>query len=213
MEETNIQNEMRGPLSASELMKNLAKAKKVMEKVESKKTENNINEEYDDDYNDDFESVDLTANTVIEEPKVFDPEKVRSSKLPEVIKEMMIKHPSQQTIPENTYNNDIIKGAKRLMEQENGGITRKKQNLPPRSNNNTTQIGNKNTSLDYNSAINMLRPIIENIIRESIDKIVDAKIEKLLTAQQYTTLNENLMIKVGDSVFKGNINGATKIKK
>jgi hypothetical protein len=110
-------------------------------------------------------------------------------------------------------NNDIIQGARRLME-EDGSINRKSV-LPPRSTSRAPIHENNGgtNNVNYADVINFLKPMIENVIRESIDKIVDAKIQKLLEVQKYTTLNENLVIKVGDSIFKGNINGISSIKK
>lgn len=219
--------ELRAPLSASELMKNLVKAKKVMSKVDSNNFENKVNEShisggYDEDYDEDYDIPNIMesaiSNQMVEQPAIpFDPDKIRNSKLPDVIKSAMINHPIQQQpsqLNETRFSDEFVKNTKRLMEQE-GVTSRKKQSLPPRVTNKVVQEYQtpKSSSIDYNAAINILRPIIENIIRESVDKIVDAKMDRLLQAQQYTTLNENLMIKVGDSVFKGNISGATKIKK
>jgi hypothetical protein len=214
------QSELRAPLSANELMQSLVRAKKVMTKVDSTNFENKINEskfsseieddeEYDNELNDISQSFSKKTMPTEQTSAPYNPEKIKNSKLPDVIKAAMINHPIQQQsspLSENVFHDDFIKGAKRLMEQD-GIAPKKKQSLPPRITNKTTQ------EYDYNTTINMLKPIIENIIRESIDKIVEAKIDRLLKTQQYTTLNENLVIKVGDSIFKGNIIGVNKIKK
>ena len=53
-----------------------------------------------------------------------------------------------------------------------------------------------------------MSPIIENTIR----KVFDEKLTQLLTAKDTTSLNENLVLKVGDSIFKGKITGVKKSK-
>jgi molybdopterin-binding protein len=60
--------------------------------------------------------------------------------------------------------------------------------------------------------INQLKPIIENIVRKTVTEILDTKLNQILTAQQTLSINENLVLKVGDSVFKGKITGVNKSK-
>ena len=57
-----------------------------------------------------------------------------------------------------------------------------------------------------------LTPIIENIIRKTLDEIVDKKLNQILTAHQTASLNENLVLKVGDSIFSGKITGVKNVK-
>jgi hypothetical protein len=57
-----------------------------------------------------------------------------------------------------------------------------------------------------------LVPIIENIVRKTVTEILDAKLNQILTAQQTLSINENLVLKVGDSIFKGKITGVNKSK-
>jgi hypothetical protein len=65
---------------------------------------------------------------------------------------------------------------------------------------------NKNTQstvpVDYKS----LSTLIENIVR----KVFDEKINELQNKNNSLDINENLVLKVGDSIFSGNI---TKVKK
>lgn len=221
-------------LSANELMQKLANAKKVMDKVNTGNySEGNLDESLiTSAYNESIDNSQLINN--IEENQIYDInednqtpviprqtiniDKINESRLPDAIKQAMIERPIQQVqIPSTNpsmLNNDIIKGARRLME-EDGTISNKKTSLPPRAVNRPQLHENNYNSggISYVDAINLLKPLIENIIRESVDKIVDAKMEKLLEVQKYTSLNENLMIKVGDSIFKGNINGITNVKK
>jgi hypothetical protein len=51
-------------------------------------------------------------------------------------------------------------------------------------------------------------PIIENVVR----KVMDEKLNQILAAQQTQSVNENLVLKVGDSIFKGKITGVNKAK-
>jgi uncharacterized membrane protein YheB (UPF0754 family) len=93
-----------------------------------------------------------------------------------------------------TLDMDFIKGAKRLMEQE--GVSTSKQ---------TTS---KSTQQSSNVDMNAIAVLIENTVR----KVMDEKLNQILTAQQTQTINENLVLKVGDSVFKGKITGVNKSK-
>ena len=49
-------------------------------------------------------------------------------------------------------------------------------------------------------------------MRKTIDDVMDRKLTQILTAQQTMSLNENLVLKVGDSIFKGKITGVNKAK-
>ena len=59
-----------------------------------------------------------------------------------------------------------------------------------------------------NIDMNAIAVLIENTVR----KVMDEKLNQILTAQQTTSINENLVLKVGDSVFKGKITGVNKAK-
>jgi hypothetical protein len=56
--------------------------------------------------------------------------------------------------------------------------------------------------------MNTIAVLIENTVR----KVMDEKLNQILTAQQTSTINENLVLKVGDSIFKGKITGVNKAK-
>ena len=107
----------------------------------------------------------------------------------------MIENPIQQISLNDTLDMDFLKGAKRLMEQEGLG---KKQ--PQQRQTNSQQTSN----IDMN-AISVL---IENTIR----KVMDEKLNQILTASTTSSINENLVLKVGDSIFKGKITGVNKAK-
>jgi len=63
-------------------------------------------------------------------------------------------------------------------------------------------------SSGVNIDMNAIAVLIENTVR----KVMDEKLNQILTAQQTQTINENLVLKVGDSVFKGKITGVNKSK-
>ena len=81
------------------------------------------------------------------------------------------------------------------MEQE--GVNSK----PSQSKQMTTNNGG---SIDMNA----IAVLIENTVR----KVMDEKLNQILTASQTSTINENLVLKVGDSIFKGKITGVNKAK-
>jgi len=98
----------------------------------------------------------------------------------------------------DTLDMDFIKGAKRLMEQE--GVSTKKQSVTP--------FSKQQSSGSSNIDMNAIAVLIENTVR----KVMDEKLNQLLSAQQTQTISENLVLKVGDSVFKGKITGVNKAK-
>ncbi len=105
----------------------------------------------------------------------------------------MMENPIPQISLNDSLDMDFVKGAKRLMEQE-GVQTKKSQ---PQK-----QVVNSNIDM------NAIAVLIENTVR----KVMDEKLNQILTAQQTQTINENLVLKVGDSVFKGKITGVNKSK-
>jgi hypothetical protein len=97
----------------------------------------------------------------------------------------------------DTLDMDFVKGAKRLMEQE-GVVTKKQQ---PQQRQSSVPTGG-------NIDMNAIAILIENTVR----KVMDEKLNQILTAQTTSTINENLVLKVGDSIFKGKITGVNKAK-
>jgi hypothetical protein len=108
----------------------------------------------------------------------------------------MIEHPIEQmqSISLNeTLDMDFVKGAKRLMEQE--GVSSKKSQP-------------KQTIVNNNIDMNAIAVLIENTVR----KVMDEKLNQILSASTTSSINENLVLKVGDSIFKGKITGVNKAK-
>ena len=192
-----------GPISANDLMTKLAKASKVMQKVEGGNfTRGNVNESmFSDGYDDGGYTQQSAPQPQLQQNQYstpdFDVSKIQNSKLPDAIKKAMIEHPIEQmqSISLNeTLDMDFVKGAKRLMEQE--GVSSKKSQPQQRQ------------SVSSNIDMNAIAILIENTVR----KVMDEKLNQILTASTTSSINENLVLKVGDSIFKGKITGVNKAK-
>jgi hypothetical protein len=194
-----------GPISANDLMSKLAQAKKVMNKVDGGNyKKGNINESSllsdPEDYTN-TQTIQTPPTRPVSGPVNVD--KIQNSKLPDAIKQAMINHPIEQmpSISLNeTLDMDFIKGAKRLMDQENG--------IPVKKTQQRRQQVNESYSEPNNFDMSAMAILIENTVR----KVLDEKLNQILSAQQTQSINENLVLKVGDSIFKGKITGVNKSK-
>jgi DNA-binding transcriptional regulator YdaS (Cro superfamily) len=106
-----------------------------------------------------------------------------------------IQNPIPQISLSESLDMDFVKGAKKLMERE--GLSKP-----------TIQQKNSGTVTNPNIDMNAIATLIENTVR----KVMDEKLNQILTAQQTASINENLVLKVGDSIFKGKITGVNKAK-
>jgi hypothetical protein len=190
-------------ISSDDLMRKLVNAKKVMNAVDGGEYKTgNIDESMLTQSTDNVVSQpqsnvskrNVATNTVNEE-------KIRNSKLPDSIKNAMIKNPiptvDQISLSDN-LDMSFLDGAKKLMEQE--GLSKK-----------TTQ-STKPTPQNTNFAGDDIKSIIRETIKDTLEEIVERKLNLLLTAQQTMSINENLVLKVGDSIFKGKVTGVNKSK-
>jgi len=194
-----------GPISQEDLMLRLANAKKVMNRVDGGEYSRGNIKESDITETDESEEYQIAEKLLGNKETIplkdvgtvtlshLDEDKINRSKLPEAIKRKMLESPTQISL-NDSLNMDFIAKTKKIMEQE--GVPTKKTTKQTPSNINNTEL------------INTLTPIIENIIR----KVLDEKLNQILTAQQTATINENLVLKVGDSIFKGKITGVSKAK-
>jgi hypothetical protein len=190
-------SEGKGTISNNDLMMKLVQAKKVMNKVETGNYEKGqINEDLiklpDENGEQPTQKV---VNRPLRTPSPPSAEKIRQSRLPEAIKKAMIENPIPQITLNDGIDMDLVQGAKKLMERE-GMISKK-------TSNNTAQLNLNTTDL-----IQAIGPIIENVVR----KVMDEKLNQILTAHQTQSMNESLVLKVGDSIFKGKITGVNKSK-
>jgi hypothetical protein len=194
-----------GPISANDLMSKLVQAKKVMNKVDGGNYERgNIDESILlSDPNDLIQNQQLPQQSTTRSMGNPSVDRIRESKLPDAIKKAMIESPipqMDQISLTDTLDMDFVKGAKRLMEQE--VVSSKKQQ--PRRQQTTSQPIYESSNID----INAIALMIENTVR----KVMDEKLNQILTAQTTSSINENLVLKVGDSIFKGKITGVNKAK-
>lgn len=120
-------------------------------------------------------------------PPVVTEDRIKNSKLPDAIKEIMLKHPIKQ--PEHyspTLSDDIIERASRLM-GENKTITQK-------SNQPTSKPQSNNSD-------------IRKIVRETVEEVLR---ENGLLMESESKSNETFQFRVGKHVFEGKM---TKVKK
>ncbi len=190
-----------GPISSNDLMSKLVQAKKLMNKVDTGDFERgNIDESklMAPSNDSDFLSESYEQPQVNTRP-VGTPtaDRIQQSKLPDAIKKAMIENPIPQISLSDSLDMDFVKGAKRLMEQEGVQPKQTQKKPSPQSTGNASGVN-----------MNALATLIENTVR----KVMDEKLSQILTAQQTSTINENLVLKVGDSIFKGKITGVNKAK-
>lgn len=186
-----------GSISENDLMRKLVNAKKVMNKVDGGNFERgHINEAML--LSDPSELMQTEAPRSVSHRPADAPsiDRINNSKLPDAIKKAMIENPISQISLNDTIDMDFLKGAKRLMEQE--GVSTKKTSPQP----------SKSTTVGSNIDMNTISVLIENAVR----KVMDEKLNQILTAQTTSSINENLVLKVGDSIFKGKITGVNKAK-
>lgn len=190
-----------GVISAEALMGKLVGARKVMNKVETGSYERgHVNEEV---LRSSPEELDLSQlpNPTGRPVGNVNIERINNTKLPDNIKKAMIENPISQISLNDTLDMDFLKGAKRLMEQEGLSSGNSKSQKPQQR---TTSQPQSSGNIDMNA----IAVMIENTVR----KVMDEKLTQLLTVQQTTSINENLVIKVGDSIFKGKITGVNSSK-
>lgn len=189
-----------GAISQNDLMKKLVQAKKVMNKVDGGNYERgHVNEaallsDPEELMNSQYvgeQQQPQTNQRPVGGPASVD--KIQNSKLPDAIKRAMIENPIPQISLNDTLDMDFVKGAKRLMEQE--GVSSKKPQQKQ-------QVQSSNIDM------NAIALMIENTVR----KVMDEKLNQILTASTTSSINENLVLKVGDSIFKGKITGVNKAK-
>ena len=184
-----------GVITQNDLMSKLVQAKKVMNKVDGGNFERgHVNESML--LSDPEQLMKNQEPTTPKRPAQGSPsiDKINNSKLPDAIKKAMIENPIQQISLTDTLDMDFIKGAKRLMEQE--GVSTRPSAQP------------KQTIVNNNIDMNAIAVLIENTVR----KVMDEKLNQILTASTTSSINENLVLKVGDSIFKGKITGVNKSK-
>lgn len=131
-----------------------------------------------------------TRTSAPTKPLVMTEDRIKNSKLPDAIKDLMLKHPIKQPESYNpTLSNDIIEKAARLM-GENKTITQTSN----KSNQTYPQKQSSNSDL-------------KNIVREVLEEILT---EHGIISESEQKTDEIFQFKVGKHLFEGKV---TKIKK
>lgn len=183
-----------GAITTDDLMHKLVNAKKVMNKVESGNFERgNVNENMLRSSPEELQQSDIPMQSTRMVNPANNADLINKSKLPDAIKKAMRDNPIPQISLSETLDMDFVNKAKNLMKEE--GIISSKP---------TSRAVITNGNIDMNA----ISTLIENTVR----KVMDEKLNQLLAAHQTGTINENLVLKVGDSIFRGKITGVNKAK-
>ena len=185
------------------LTNSLLAAKQVMNKVDKGDYQTgNVNPSALSQDIDNFNQNPQTSSRVNQSPVSanMNEEKIRNSRLPENIKQLMIENP----IPTLDVNNELPSGfidevAKKMEEQSNFGSGAQKINKTPKKQTSQPTLNNED-----------LKSFIKQTIVETLDEIIDTKLNKLMESNK--SVDENLKIQVGDSVFIGKISDVRKAK-
>lgn len=206
-------------INENDLMRKLVGAKKVMNKVDGNSfTTGNIDpKSYLSSPEDLMKDTtpQQTNSSQTSTPRTnstpVNTDKIRNSKLPKAIQEAMINNPIPQADAislDSTLNMSFLDGAKKLMEKE--GLTKSTQLAQPQQPTIQNQVTPQtSTPPTYNGDI---ASIIRETIKDTLEEIVDRKLDLLLNASKTASINENLVLKVGDSIFRGKITGVNKTK-
>lgn len=130
-------------------------------------------------------------------------EKIKNSNLPENIKQLMLENP----IPQVDFTNEMPSGfideiAKKMKEQEQFGPgAQKKMVQQPQQ----PQRQPQPTTLNED-----IKELIKQTIVETLDEVIESKLQKLMESNRQ--IDENLQIRVGDSMFIGKITDVRKAK-
>lgn len=202
------------------LMQSLLNAKKVMNKVESGNFEKgNVNKDF---ISKDPDELMASGNIGGNMPALSEgniPKKggnyianVNESKLPESIKKAMLENPI--ALPEvnltNSLSLDFTDKVAKQMEKQ--GLKRPSQQQQRKQQVNENYSQSSPASSLNESIIREMKPLIKEIIQSTLESMI----EKVLTeklAEKTTKMNENLQIRVGDSIFVGKIIGVKQVKK
>lgn len=209
----------KGRISADELSQRLVGARKVMKKVDSGDFEKgaiseNMIKAPEGELLMSPTSIPTSAPmnpNLHKTPGIASPERIRESKLPDAIKQAMIDTPIPQIGLDTTLDMNFVEKTRRLMEEDGSAVPRRTQ-APQRQVPQSPVTENKATKLSMSDLERRLTPIIENIIRKTLDEIVDRKLSQIYSAAQGQTINENLAIKVGETIFTGKLTKAKSIK-
>lgn len=204
--------------SAEELMQRLAVSKKIMDKHNGLKRGDvrNTNipmvEEFQPTnalYNlpQEFLPENVTQTQTHDPSGSLDMDKIKHSKLPDEIKRLMIEQPIvQHSSIAPTISNDIIEGAQRLMNINNGNKTNQKQTINENKPQTKTQNNNGNVNMDD------IKTMIRDVVRDTVRDAVREELKEAgMLVESTQNSNETIQFKVGNHLFIGKVNKVKKL--
>jgi hypothetical protein len=204
--------------SAEELMQRLAVSKKIMDKHnvlkrgEVRNTNIPMVEEFQPtnaSYNlpQEFLPENVTPTQTHDPSGILDMDKIKHSKLPDEIKRLMIEQPIvQHSSMTPTISNDIIEGAQRLMNINNGNKTNQKQTIS--ENKPQTQTQNNNGNVNMDDIKTMIRDVVRDTVRDAVREELK---EAGMLVESTQNSNETIQFKVGNHLFIGKVNKVKKL--
>jgi hypothetical protein len=129
------------------------------------------------------------------------PDRIKKSKLPDEIKQLMIEHPIQQPSfgNGNVLSNDIIEGAARLMNKGKEPIQETKSQRQPQG--------------QSVPDINSLKQMIRDTVRDTVRDVVREELQNSgMITESTSNTNETLSLRVGKHIFEGKVLKIKKIK-
>jgi len=198
-----------GRINENDLMRRLVGAKKVMNKVDGNSfTTGNIDPKNYLSSPEDLMKDETQSKSPQPNRPTVNVDKIRNSNLPKAIQEAMINNPIPQADGislDSTLNMSFLDGAKKLMEKEGLSKPTKLTQEPQKFNRSTPPDNASFNGVDVAS-------IIRETIKDTLEEIVDRKLDLILNASKTASINENLVLKVGDSIFRGKITSVNKTK-
>jgi len=187
-------------ITENQLMKNLVSARKIMSKVDTGDYERgNINEEFLTSGTEELLADETPAQPSTRPVGKADPDRINQSKLPDAIKRAMIENPIPEISLNDSLDMDFVNKTKKLMEAD--GTIPVKRATKSNTLNESRQVQTESRQISESN--------LEKIIESTIRRVLDEKLTQILNAQDAVAINENLVIKVGESLFSGKI---TKVK-
>jgi hypothetical protein len=187
-------------ITENELMKNLVSARKIMNKVDNGNYERgNINEDLLTRGTEELLDDETPAQPSRRPVGKADPDKINQSKLPDAIKRAMIENPIPEISLNDSLDMDFVNKTRKLMEAD--GTIPVKRTSKSNILNESRQVQTESRQINESS--------LEKMIESTIRRVLDEKLTQILNAQDAVAINENLVIKVGESLFSGKI---TKVK-
>jgi hypothetical protein len=136
-------------------------------------------------------------------------DRIKNSKLPDEIKQLMFEHPIVQPSSiggSSEISDEVIQGAQRLMNLESKKIT----DLPKNQVSENSKI-NTQPSTTNNISISEIKNVVRDVVRDTVRDVVREELKEAgMLVESTQNSNETIQFKVGQHLFIGKV---TKIKK